>query len=68
MSFHCGASHVAIIFIILILINIGWAMVIMAIVAAVIVSGWGILGKRGIGISSVSSQLHVMLVKKIINK
>ena len=42
MSFHCGASHITIIFIIFVFINIGWA-----IVVAVIVGGWGILVERG---------------------
>lgn len=42
MSFHCGASHITIIFIIFVFISIGWA-----IVVVVIVGGWGILVERG---------------------
>jgi hypothetical protein len=43
MSLHCGTSHIAVIFV-LVLINIGCAI---AIVTAVVVGGWGILIERG---------------------
>jgi hypothetical protein len=46
MSLHCGTSGLAIIFVIVVLINIGCTVTIMDAVAAVIIGGWGILIER----------------------